>query len=730
MKATRRNFLIGAGVVGGGLVVGFSMRGGPGAPPLKAVEGAYAPNAFLQIGPDNVMRFYCPRDEMGQGITTGLATLIGEELDVDPAKLLIEFAGVHPDYANPAMGMQGTGGSTSIMGHFLQLRQVGADTRRAIVLAAAEQLGIPVEEIATDDGHVVARGNRHPYGAFVAAAAQRALPENTPLKPDAEFRYIGKELPRIDSIGKATGTTTFGIDIDIPDMHHAVVQRSPVAGGGVASFDGARALAMPGVIGVVEVDTGVAVVAQKHWQAQQAASEVQVEWNLPALAGVNTAQVQADYRAALANEEGESAALEGDPETALAASLTVAADYWAPYLAHAPMEPMNAVVRIEHGEADVWSGTQAIGAAQGLVARVAGLDKDRVRAHSTYLGGAFGRRMTLTHVVEAAQAALATDKPVQVLWSREDDIRSGVFRPASLMGIEAGIAPDGRIAAWRAKRVGGNILPQTLRSVLPGMLPTAVPDGVIGWAADRADEVFGGWLVEPMSVEGLAGDYDFPNREVVHITKDHGLPLTFWRSVGHSFTAFAKESMVDELADAAGMDAADVRLKNTANNPRMHKVIEVAVARMRQMRVPDGRALGLAAHGSFDSFVAEVAEVSVAGDAIRVHNVLCVVDCGQVVNPDIVRAQMEGAVMYGLTAALHGNLELENGAVRESNFHDYPILRMNEAPAVEVVIVDSAEHPSGVGEPGLPPIAPAVANAVYAATGQRLRSLPLRLATA
>ena len=730
MKATRRNFLIGAGVVGGGLVVGFSMRGGPGAPPLKAVEGAYAPNAFLQIGPDNVMRFYCPRDEMGQGITTGLATLIGEELDVDPAKLLIEFAGVHPDYANPAMGMQGTGGSTSIMGHFLQLRQVGADTRRAIVLAAAEQLGIPVEEIATDDGHVVARGNRHPYGAFVAAAAQRALPENTPLKPDAEFRYIGKELPRIDSIGKATGTTTFGIDIDIPDMHHAVVQRSPVAGGGVASFDGGKALAMPGVIGVVEVDTGVAVVAQKHWQAQQAASEVQVEWNLPALAGVNTAQVQADYRAALANEEGESAALEGDPETALAASLTVAADYWAPYLAHAPMEPMNAVVRIEHGEADVWSGTQAIGAAQGLVARVAGLDKDRVRAHSTYLGGAFGRRMTLTHVVEAAQAALATDKPVQVLWSREDDIRSGVFRPASLMGIEAGIAPDGRIAAWRAKRVGGNILPQTLRSVLPGMLPTAVPDGVIGWAADRADEVFGGWLVEPMSVEGLAGDYDFPNREVVHITQDHGLPLTFWRSVGHSFTAFAKESMVDELADAAGMDAADVRLKNTANNPRMHKVIEVAVARMRQMRVPDGRALGLAAHGSFDSFVAEVAEVSVAGDAIRVHNVLCVVDCGQVVNPDIVRAQMEGAVMYGLTAALHGNLELENGAVRESNFHDYPILRMNEAPAVEVVIVDSAEHPSGVGEPGLPPIAPAVANAVYAATGQRLRSLPLRLATA
>ena len=725
MKATRRNFLIGAGVVGGGLVVGFSMRGGPGAPPLKAVEGAYGPNAFLQIGADNVMRFYCPRDEMGQGVTTGLATLVGEELDVDPAKLLIELAGVHPDYANPAMRVQGTGGSTSIRAHYLPLRQVGADTRQAIVRAAAEQLGVPAAELATDDGHVLARGERHPYGDFVETARTRALPENTPLKPAAEFKYIGREAPRIDSVGKATGTTVFGIDVDLPDLHHAVVRRPPVAGGTVASFDAGEARGMPGVVNVVEVSTGVAVVAKQHWQAKKAAETLRVEWNPASLASVSSRQIEADYRRALAEEDGESAQREGDPEAALAASHAVAAEYWAPYLAHAPMEPMNAVVRVGDGEAEVWTGTQALGAARGLVARVAGLDAERVSAHNTYLGGAFGRRMTMTHVVEATEAALATGKPVQVLWSREDDIRSGVFRPASLMRIEAGIAPDGAIAAWRAKRVGGNILPETVRSVMPGLLP-GVAEGAFDWAADRADGVFASWMVDATSVEGLAGDYDFPNREVRHVTKDHGLPLTFWRSVGHSFTAFAKESMIDELAAAEGLDPVDVRLRNTANNPRMREVVRIAGERMRRMRAPAGHALGLAAHASFGTNVAEVAEVSVEGGAIRVHKVLCVVDCGRAINPDVVRAQMEGSVMYGLTAALHGNLEVENGAIRESNFHDYPILRMNEAPAVEVVLVDSTEHPSGVGEPGLPPIAPAVANAVYAATGQRLRSLPLR----
>ena len=680
----------------------------------------------LQLSADNTLRFYCPRDEMGQGVTTGLATLIGEELDFDPARFVIEMGAPHPAYVNPLFGLQGTGGSTSMAAHFTQLRQIGADTRQLLLRAAAADLGVAMADLGTDDGEIViADGKRHPYGRFVATAM--TLPDAAPsaLKPSAEFVYIGKDLPRIDSLDKATGTTTFGIDIELDDLHYGVVRHAPVAGGTVRSIDAGRALAMPGVVDVVLVATGVGVVARKFWQAKKAESVLEVEWDLPDLADVDTERLRADYLAAL-DEPGEAAEEEGDLAVGFQNTTHVEADYWAPYLAHAPMEPMNAVVRIEDGVADIWSGTQAIGIAQGIVARVAGIDKENVRAHNTYLGGGFGRRATLTHVVEATELAVATKKPVKVLWSREDDIRAGVFRPASLMRIRAGIAPGGAISAWQAKRSGGNILPETLRNALPGALPTAIPDGFILWAADLADSVFGGWMVDTSSVEGLADDYDFPNRSLHHVTKDHGLPLTFWRSVGHSYTAFAKESMIDELAAAAGLDPVEVRLENTIGNPRLRNVIEIAAERMRTMRHAPDRALGFAAHRSFNSSVAEIAEVSVTNGAIRVHRVVCVIDWGLAVNPDVVRAQMEGGVMYGLTAALHGELDLKAGSVTQSNFHDYPILRMDEAPAVDVVIVASDGPPTGVGEPGVPPIAPAVANAVFNLTGERLRELPLK----
>ncbi len=728
MNLSRRTVLASAAVAGGGLVVGFSLRGGARPWPIENVPGAATPNAFVQITPDNTVRFFCPRDEMGQGVTTGLATLIGEELDIDPRRLVIEMAGAHPDYANPVMGVQATGGSTSMKGHYRQLRQVGADVRALLINAAAAELDVPVGEIATDNGFIVARGARHPYGAFAARAAGMPLPEGSPLKGADEFRYIGKESPRLDGRLKSTGAPIYGIDVELPDLHHAVVRRSPVAGGVLERFDASRARAMPGVVDVVPVASGVAVVAKTYWQARQAAETLEIDWTMPELARYDSARIRADYQHALDHEAGDAAQQRGDLEEALgSAARVVEAQYWAPYLAHAPMEPMNAVVRIGSGEAELWTGSQGIGAAQGLVARVAGLDASQVRAHSTYLGGAFGRRATLGHVVEAAQAALATGKPVKVLWSREDDIKSGVYRPASLMRIKAAVDDDGVIALWQAKRVGGNMTPQTLRNVMPGLMP-GMPNGVINQIAAVADRVLDGWVVEHAAVEGLFEDYDFPNGEVRHVTRDHGLPLTFWRSVGHSFTAFAKESMVDELAVTSGIDPVRLRLDNTRGNPRLNRVVEVAGERMRAMTPPSGHFLGLAAHGSFGSYVAEVAEVSVAAGKIRVHKVLCVIDCGLVVNPDVVRAQMEGAIMYGLTAALYGNLEIEQGEIRESNFHDYPILRMNEAPSVEVVMVDSGIDPTGVGEPGLPPIAPAVANAVFRATGQRLRSLPLRLA--
>ena len=732
MKAinmSRRKFLKTSSVVGGGLVVGFAMTGCSTVKlPIEMSDYGFVPNAFLQITPDNTVRFYCPRDEMGQGVTTGLGTLIGEELDVHPQDMEISFAGVHRDYKNPDFGVQGTGGSSSLKAHYLPLRQVGANTRALLVEAAARDLGVSVGDIATESGHVVVAGKRFPYGQFVGSAALLEAPEQAPLKLNADFRYIGTEFSRVDAIAKSTGTAEFGIDIDIPGMHHAVVIRSPIAGAKLSSVDKSGAQNMPGVTDVIEISSGVAVVAEKYWQAKTAAEKLDPKWDDVALAKVDTSTVRQDYAEAMKSEEGVSDTDEGNVVAGLeSADHVIESEYWAPYLAHAPMETMNAIVRIENGEADVWSGTQGIVAAQGLVARFSGIPVEKVRAHSTYLGGAFGRRGTLTHVIEATEVAVASNKPIHLLWSREDDIRNGVYRPASLMKIKAGVKNDGSITAWQAKRVGGNITPKTLENMMPALFP-GLGDGTIDFMVGLSRDVFASWVVDHSSVEGLYEDYDTANKTVDHVTVDHNLPLTFWRSVGHSYTSLAKEGMVDELAEKVGMDPVQFRVNNTQNNPRLNNVIKVGQQQMKKMQPAEGRYLGFASHHSFSTDVAEIAEVSVEGNEIRVHKVTCIVDCGIAVNPDVVRGQMEGAVMFGLTAALYGDLDLEQGAIKQSNFHDYPILRMGEAPEVDVIIIDSGTEPTGVGEPGLPPIAPAVASAVYKATGQRLRSLPFKLA--
>ncbi len=728
MNLSRRHFLRGSAVAGGGLVIGFSLSGCSSAViPVENLPGGFTANAFLQITPDNLVRFYCPRDEMGQGITTGLGTLVAEELDVDPYTLDIVFAGVHSDYANPDMMVQATGGSNSLKAHYLPLRQAAANTLSVLLQAAAQDLGVAVQDIRTDAGHVIANGERHPYGQFVATAATLAAPEAAPLKADADFKYIGKTMPRLDSIAKSTGTAEFGIDIDIPGMVHAVVVRSPVAGATLVSVDTTAAEQMPGVHQVVEISSGLAVVADTYWQAKTAAAKLKPNWAEVPLAKVDSETVKADYDDAFATGDGVVEAEQGDLAVGFAqAEQVVDAEYWAPFLAHAPLEPMNAVLKLENGEADLWSGTQGPIGAQGLIERVTGIPAEKIRVHSTYLGGGFGRRGTLTHIVEIAEIAQAVNKPVHLLWSREDDMRHSVYRPASLMRIKAGIDGNGQITAWDAQRAGGNITPTTLRNMVPALLPN-MPAGLASWLGDMTDSLFGSWMVDHSSIEGLYEDYDFPNRAVTHYSVDHEFPLTFWRAVGHSYTAFAIESMIDELAEKAGLDPIEFRLQNTRNKPRLHNVIKVAGDAMRNMQPAAGHTLGFASHHSFATDVAEIAEVSIEDGGIRVHKVTCVVDCGIAVNPDVVRAQMESAVMFGLTATLHGKIELQNGAVKESNFHDYPILRMNEAPEVDVIIVDSGTAPTGVGEPGLPPLAPAVANAVYRATGQRLRSLPLQL---
>ena len=728
-QPTRRQFMKSGALLGGGLVFGFSLTGcggGNAAYPFEQAAGALVPNALLQITPAGEVRFYCPRDEMGQGVTTGLTTIIAEELGVAPSAIDVRLASVHPDYGNPAFGnVQLTGGSTAVSAHYLPLREAGAKVRSVLLDAAAKDLGLPRSALSLEDGQILAGGDRHPLGRFVATAASLPFPETADLKNPSDFRYIGKEMPRLDSLAKATGVAQFGIDVDLPDLHYAAIKHGPVLATGVASYDASRAEAMPGVVQVVELPSGVAVVAQKYWQAKQAADALEVEWTLDDAGRVNSAQLRQDYARALEAEEGIAEAEAGDLESGFAAAQQqVESDYWAPFLSHAPLEPMNAVVRIEGEAADVWSGTQAPGAAQGTVARTAGLDPQKVRSHQTYLGGGFGRRATLTHIEEATRLAMATGKPVKLIWSREDDMRNGFYRPASLMRIRAGLDAEGRITAWEAKRVGGNITPETLENALPAIFP-GMPQFLANLAVGASGSLMRNWTVDPTSIEGLFEDYDLPNRVVRHVTLEHGMPLTFWRSVGHSYTAFAKEVAMDELAQKAGMHPGDFRALNAQGNPRLKAVIERATAAMKAMRPPAGHHLGMAAHGSFGSYVAEVAEVSVERGRIKVHKVLCVVDCGLAVNPDVVRAQMEGGIMYGLTAALHGKVELREGDVIEGNFDTYPLVRMNEAPAVEVAIVASQEHPTGVGEPGLPPIAPAVANAVHAATGQRLRALPL-----
>ena len=730
VNVSRRRFLQSSAVAGGGLVVGFSLSGCSTSDlplPVAEAEGAWTANAFVQILLDNTVRFYTARAEMGQGVTTGLATLLGEELDVNPLDMDVRLASAHEDYNNPLFGMQGTGGSSSTRAHFLPMRQAGANTRMLILQAAAGDLGAEVGVLSTDNGHVVHAGQRYPYADFIESASLLTIAADAPLKPADEFQYIGRESQRVDAIAKSTGTADFGLDIDIPDLHYAVVVRSPVAGAKKVAADTAAARVMPGVTDIVEVASGVAVVAESFWQATQAASKVQVEWEETDLSRVDTATLRADYAAALDAGEGVEGPDEGDVQAAFAAASTIReADYWAPLLSHSPMEPMNAVVRIQGDEADVWTGIQFPFAVAGLVSRMADIPAENVRFHQTYLGGGFGRRGTITHLAEAADVARQTGKPIQLVWTREDDIRQGPFRPASLMRIKAGVDESGQLIAWDTARAGANISPDTFRTLLPAMYPW-LGDFLVEGVANASELFFAHFSTDGSSTEGLFEDYDQGNTRVTHMTVDHGLPLTFWRAVGHSYTAFAKESMIDEIAQAAGIDEVVFRLQNTQSSPRRQNVIRIAGERMAQMTVPEGHHLGMAMHHSFSTDVAEIAEVSVEDGQIRVHKVTCVVDCGQAVNPDIVRSQMEGGIIYGLTAALYGDLNLESGAVKESNFHDYRMLRMNESPDIEVIIVDSGTEPTGVGEPGLPPIAPAVANAVYKATGQRLRSLPLRL---
>ena len=711
MNVDRRQFLRASA----GLVIGLYVLPRPrlwAAPPESKPRPLPPPNAFLRVAPDGTVTVLVAHSEMGQGIWTTMAMLIAEELGCDWSKIRVEHAPAAPVYAHTMFGMQMTGGSSSTWSEFDRYRQAGAIARDMLVRAAAAQWKVPPSRCRVESGHVIAGKRRLGFGALAEAAQKLSPPDKVRLKPAREWKIIGRPTKRLDSPEKVSGQAMFGMDVRLPGMLTAVVARSPVFGGKVKSFRADRARAVPGVKKVVRVPSGVAVLAEHFWAAKLGRDALAVQWDLGPGAQLDTSRMRGEYRA-LSRKPGAKAAAAGDPEAGMRrATRVVEADYEFPFLAHAPMEPLNCTVRLGRDSCEIWTGTQFQTMDQMLASKIVGLEPAQVKIHTTFLGGGFGRRATtdsdfVTEAVHVARAARIS-APIKVVWTREDDIRGGYYRPMWAHHVRAGLGKDGRPVAWRQTIVGQSIIAGS--PFASAMIKNGVDATSVEGAADSP------YLAE---VKDRLIDLHSPRTPI---------PVLWWRSVGHTHTAFVMETFIDELAHAAGVDPLTYRRRLLKGHRRHLGVLDLAAAKAGWGKPPPGgRSRGLAVHESFGSYVAQVAEVSVERGEVRVHRVVCAIDCGVCVNPAGVRAQVESAVAYGLSAALHGELTFARGRVQQSNFHDYPVLRLSEMPEVDVHIVRSSEKPGGVGEPGTPPIAPAVANALYVAAGKRLRRLPFRL---
>ncbi|VVM55810.1 Isoquinoline 1-oxidoreductase subunit beta [Pseudomonas fluorescens] len=712
---SRRGFLKGSALLGSGLVVAFVLPGAHRFAMGAENQGeVFAPNAFLRIGNDNSVTVLLGHSEMGQGIWTGLTMLIAEELDADWSKIRVEHSPASAaDYGLAAFGgMQITGGSTSTWMEFDRYRQAGAAARLMLIDAAARRFNVAPSTLRTEPGVVIAGDRRATYGELADDAGKLPVadPAALTLKEARDWRLIGKPTKRLDTPEKITGRAKFGIDVQFDGLMTAMVARSPVLGGSVKSFEGAEALSIPGVHKVVQVPSGVAVIADHYWAAKLARDALKIDWDLGANAGLDSQVLLEDFRK-LAGTAGASASKAGDVEQALSnAAKSIDVEYSVPYLAHAPMEPLNCTVKITQDKCEIWTGTQFQTLDQMIAGKITGLKPEQVEIHTQFLGGGFGRRANPTSdfVAEAVEVAKAAGMPVKTVWAREDDIRGGYYRSAFLHQARVGLDADGSPIAWKHVLVGQSIMAGTLLEA------SMVKEGV-----------------DKTSVEGVADSpylAKLANHQVDLHSPQTGITVLWLRSVGHTHTAFVMESLIDELAEAAGKDPVDYRRTLLREHPRHLGVLDLAVEKAAwQAPLPDGHALGVAVHESFGSYVAQVAEVSQDNLGIRVHRVVCAVDCGIAVNPLSIAAQMESAIAFGLGFTLHSKLTFKDGQVQQSNYHDYQVLRLNEMPRVEVHIVASSAKPGGVGEAGVPPTAPAVANAVFALTGQRLRELPLQL---
>ena len=694
MTVSRRDFLEVSTTAGAGLLIGFRI---PSRTKSVAVADAAEINAWIKIEPDNSILITVNESEMGQGILTAVPQIIADELDADWNLVSAQQAD-----ADGRFGFQGTFGSSSIRGGFEQLRKVGAAGRQMLLQAAADQWGVPLTSLRTETSEVYHAGSdrRATYGELAAAAAAVKPPENPPLKDRSEFTLIGKPMPRLDSAIKVTGEAVFGIDVKVAGMLVANVAHCPIFGGTLRGFDGSRAEAMPDVLHVVEIPNGVAVVARNFWAAKKGVEALDIDWDAGEFANLSTASMRQHCIDII--DTGAEARAEGDPRTAMqGAAKRVSAVYEAPYLAHATMEPMNCTAHVQDDRCEVWAPTQTPTGARRAAMQITGLPEDRVTVHNTFVGGGFGRRSTADYVEDAVHTSKAVGAPVKVIWTREQDMCAGYYRPMVYNELEAGLDVDGWPVAWEHRIAGGSIAGSSGR-------PIRGIDGT--------------------SIEGAANlPYAIPNIRVTWAHAKFPVKSHYWRSVGSSQNAYVTECFLEEVARAGGKDPFEFRRRLLEHHPRHQRVLEVAAEQAKWgSPLPDGRARGIAIAEAFGTIVAEVAEVSLDTDGTpRVHHVTCALDCGDFVNPDTVKAQAEGSIVYGLTAALFGQITIENGQAVQRNFDTYPMVRMRDMPTIDVHIVTNGDPMGGMGEPATPPIAPAVCNAIFALTGEPVRSLPI-----
>lgn len=733
MQLNRRDFLKASIGGSGGLLLSFSLSGCASVESgysEASGEGVWAPNAWLEISENDDITLTIARVEMGQGTVTGMTTLVAEELAVAPESIQTRFAPVADAYRNPLYKLQLTGGSTSLASSWVPLREAGASARILLERAAAEVWQVDAAQCQARDGKVMhPNGNDSlPYGRLAALAASFDAPDPVPLKPASEWRYIGKTDQRPDAHLKVTGEAEYGMDVELPDMVYAVITRPPRLGARVAGFDDAASRAMPGVIDIFETERGVAIVADKYWRARKAQQALEIRWDESEAPDLSVASVFDTYRAAADEDTGVVEREEGDIAAASAsAEQVLTAEYTQPFLAHATMEPMNATARINDDGIEVWAPTQAPDLGRIAAARMTDFSPDEVTIHTTWIGGGFGRRLTQDYIEEVAAVANRVKRPVKLIWSREEDVRHDLYRPAMLHRMQATLA-NGKLTGWDHQIAGPQILDWFVRNAAPAQYPWAPKFlyGTLGSVGLLAEGI-----ATPKDVSAIEGainyPYATPNLRVRHTHVDAGVPITWWRSVGHSHNGFAVETFIDEVAHGLGKDPYVLRRELVQQSPRYLAVLERAAALGNWgQSLPAGRARGIALHESFGSYVAQVVEAGIEAGQIRIYRVACAVDCGQVVNPDVVRMQMESGILFGLTAALYGEIDFEQGAVRQSNFHDYKLLSMYDVPEMEIEIINSKAEPTGVGEPGVPPVIPALGNALFALTGERQRTLPLK----